>query len=183
MNFFDGWALRHKICFPVLIVLLSFSGNCGPEEAHAKSAKVRVGDKFPNFSLNENGKPNKVNAAAMSGKVAVIDFWASDCQPCREAVPELNSLLKELTGKPVVFIGINVDENPKYTQAFLDEFKPRYLLLDDRKHSFIRTMGVEAMPTTYVVDRKGKVRFINKGFRTGDIDKIKKAVSESLAKN
>ena len=182
MNLFDGWAIRHKICFPILVVLLSFSGNCGPEEVHAKSAKVRVGDKFPDFSFSQLGNSKKVDITTISGKAAVIDFWASDCQPCREAVPELNALLKEFAGKPVVFIGINVDEDPKYTQAFLEEFKPQYLLLNDQKHTFIRKMGVEAMPTTYVVDQKGKVLFINKGFRTGDADRIRKAIANSLSK-
>lgn len=177
---FREFELRHKICFPVLIFLCSFTGDCGPEEAHAKANKVRVGDKFPRIELFVLTKTEKFDSNQTKGKVAVIDFWASDCEPCREAVPELNTLNRHFKKEPVIFVGINVDEDSKHTSAFLSEFKPLYVLLDDSKHKFISNLGVEAMPTTYVVDKKGVVRYINKGFRSGDAEKLKHEILKQL---
>lgn len=147
----------------------------------ARDAKIRVGDSFPSFKLPHLYGTKTFASEQLNGKVAVIDFWGSDCLPCREAVPELNSLSKEFEKKPVIIVGINVDENEKDTKAFLDEFKPQYLLLDDGKHKFIPKMGIELMPTTYVIGKAGRVQFINKGFRSGDIEKIRAAIRRALS--
>lgn len=152
----------------------------GPE-ASAGDQRVRVGDHFPAFSLPHMSSKKTFDSKSLSGKVVVIDFWGSDCPPCREAVPKLNELSDEFRGK-VTFLGINVDENENDTKAFLEEFKPRYLLLDDGKHRFVPKLGIEAMPTTYLVDRESKIRFINTGFRTSDKAKIRSAILEALKK-
>lgn len=164
--------MRAILCFIVL--------NFATASSLADEAKVRVGDTFPHFSLPEVGSRKIFDSKSLNGKIVVVDFWGSDCPPCREAVPELNKLAQEFKLKPVVIIGINVDESEKDTKAFLAEFKPRYRLVDDSKHKFVPKMGFEMMPTTYVLDRNHVVRYINEGFRTGDTEKLRKAISKAL---
>ena len=155
--------------------------HCLGTSVLAGEGKIRVGDSFPSFKLPYLYAKKSFDGSQLKGKIAVIDFWGSDCPPCREAVPELNSIAKEFHKKSVIVLGINVDENEKDTRAFLEEFKPQYPLLDDGKHRFVPKMGIELMPTTYLVDRAGKVRFINKGFKSGDIEKIRAAILKALS--
>jgi peroxiredoxin len=166
---------------PLITVLCSLAGNCDSEIALAKESRVRVGDSFPMINLNLLNSVNRLDQNTLKGKIVVIDFWASDCLPCREAVPELNVLYKEFKTKNTVFLGINADEDARYTNSFLKEFKPLYTLLDDRKHQLISKMGVDSMPTTYLLDSGGIVRFINRGFKSGDAQKIRDEIQKLLA--
>lgn len=161
-----------------LIMIASFS-----LVAEAGSRKLRIGDKFPAFRLNHLVSKKPFPEKSVVGKIALIDFWGSDCAPCRESIPELNILFKEFKGKNFEMIGINVDEDNQDTKNFLSEFKPAYTLLDDQKHSLIKTLGVEQMPTTYLVDQKGIIRFINKGFRSGDREILKKQINGLIMKS
>ncbi|RYZ93409.1 MAG: TlpA family protein disulfide reductase [Proteobacteria bacterium] len=139
-------------------------------------AKLKVGDKFPAISLNYLGTKKPFDKRTTAGKVVLVDFWASDCVPCRDAIPELEALFKQ--SKNFLILGINVDENAKDASSFLESFKVSYPLLDDQKHQLIPVMGVDVMPTSFLLDKKGTIRFINRGFRSGDIEKIRKKLSE-----
>ncbi|RYZ92483.1 MAG: TlpA family protein disulfide reductase [Proteobacteria bacterium] len=171
-------AIRHKILIPLFTVLCSLTGNCDTELAAAKETRVRVGDSFPEIKLNHLNSEKVFDQGILKNKMVVVDFWASDCLPCREAVPELNTLFKEFRTKNTIFIGINADEDEGYTSSFLKEFKPLYTLLDDKKHQLISKMGVDSMPTTYLLDANGIVRFINRGFKTGDAQKIRAEIQK-----
>lgn len=147
-------------------------------EADAANPKLRVGDKFPDIKLQYLFEKKAFNQKIIAGKVVLIDFWGSDCAPCRESIPELNALHRELKSEKFIMIGINVDEDDRDTKNFLETFKPTYILLDDKKHSLIKTLGVEEMPTTYILNRDREIRFINKGFRSGDKKVLKDQINK-----
>lgn len=128
-------------------------------------AAVKVGDQFPKIELNLLNSKAKFDPKIMQGNIVLVDIWGSDCPPCRLAMPKMNSIYLSLRKKNFVILGINVDENDDDIKYFLEEYKIDYPLLDDRKHKLVQTLGVEMMPTSFLIDTKGTVRYIHKGFR------------------
>lgn len=131
-------------------------------------AAVKVGDQFPKIELNLLNSKAKFDPKIMQGNIVLVDIWGSDCPPCRLAMPKMNSIYLSLRKKNFVILGINVDENDDDIKYFLEEYKIDYPLLDDRKHKLVQTLGVEMMPTSFLIDTKGTVRYIHKGFRDSD---------------
>lgn len=162
--------MRRLFLAGFVIAAIQFAAAQGAE------AKLKVGDKFPEIALNHLGTKKRFDKRTTKGRLVLVDFWASDCVPCRDAVPELNALFEQ--SKNFVILGVNVDENPKDATEFLKSFKVSYPLLDDQKHELIPQMGVDVMPTSFLLDKTGTIKFINRGFRSGDIEKIKKKLAE-----
>lgn len=141
----------------------------------AESA-VKVGDQFPKIELNMLNTKKKFDPESIKGKVVLVDIWGSDCPPCRLAMPKMNSIYLNLRKSNFVILGINVDENDDDIKYFLQEYKIDYPLLDDRKHALVQTLGVEMMPTSFLIDKKGTVRYIHKGFKNSDGPVIEKQI-------
>lgn len=165
------WAeteLRFLTCF---LILLFGSPAFGA---------LKVGDKFPPIELNYLNTEKKFDKKTMVGKVVLIDVWGSDCPPCRLAMPKMNSIYLNLRNKNFLILGINVDESDDDLNFFLTEYKVDYPLLDDRKHRFVKLLGLEVMPTSFLVDQSGRVRYIHRGFRSGDGPILEKRIQSLL---
>jgi thiol-disulfide isomerase/thioredoxin len=121
-----------------------------------------------------------LNAAAFKGKVLLIDFWASWCAPCRQAMPFLNALHKAYLKDGFKVIGINVDENTEEAMALLKTVSVDYPSAYDPKGECPRAFSVKAMPSSYLVDKQGKIRLIHLGFRSEDKATLSKEISELL---
>jgi thiol-disulfide isomerase/thioredoxin len=121
-----------------------------------------------------------LNAAAFKGKVLLIDFWASWCGPCRQAMPFLNSLHKEHSKDGLEVIGVNVDENTEEAMSLLKTVSVEYPSAFDPKGECPQAFGVKAMPSSYLVDKQGKIRVIHLGFRSEDEASLSKHIAELL---
>jgi thiol-disulfide isomerase/thioredoxin len=101
--------------------------------------------------------------ADFAGKVVVVNFWASWCGPCVEEMPELTRLKKEMTGKPLEVVAINVGESRNRVNQFIRSLHFELpVLLDSGSQSF-NGWGVELLPTSYLIDATGKIRFRARG--------------------
>ena len=130
------------------------------------SAQDKVGSEAPDFSGKTiDGKDIKLSD--YKGKVVLIDFWASWCVPCREEMPELIKFYREHNSKDFELIAINIDNDQKNMQHFLDELfpKPSFPVVEDNTQQIPSLFDIQAMPTTIFVDKAGKVRFIHNGFK------------------
>jgi len=121
---------------------------------------LRIGQPAPQIQLDEFVRaPANVVATwdALKGTVVVLEFWATWCGPCREAVPHINALVDRFKDQPVQFISIS-DEAPGVVRDFLQEntLKPWVAVNTDRSTG--KACGVTAIPYCVVVDRKGIVR-------------------------
>jgi thiol-disulfide isomerase/thioredoxin len=146
------------------------------------AAPLKEGDKFPDFQLvklQEASKKGskKVTASALKGKVVILDFWASWCEPCKIALPNYDQLYKKNKGK-VMIVGINVDDESKSGQDFLKEHKVSFPILYDQGRKLIESISVSTMPTSFILDKDGKIVMIHKGFREGDEKEIAKKIAE-----
>ena len=86
------------------------------------NAKVKVGQVFPDFTLNKLSEPSaSLKLSSLKGKVVIIDFWASWCEPCKVELPILNKINKKFQGKGLEIIGVNEDKEPTEANSFLKE--------------------------------------------------------------
>ena len=98
------------------------------------------------------------------GKVVLLDFWASWCAPCKASFPAMAELNKRFADKGLVILAVSVDDDPHAYSRFLDKAAPPFSTVRDADHKLVSTMGVPTMPTSFLVDRKGVVRFEHGGF-------------------
>lgn len=97
-------------------------------------------------------------ASSLRGRVAVVDFWASWCGPCRAQQPALDQLARDYAGRGVVFVGVDMRDDPAEGRAYLARFSVPYASLSDSSGSLANQWNVPAPPTTVVVDPSGVVR-------------------------
>lgn len=121
---------------------------------------VKVGQSIPKLSqlLPGASVPNT------SGKVVLVDFWASWCAPCAKSFPCLNKLQAKYASKGLVIIGIGVDDDAAKHKAFADKMKASFSVVHDTSHKAAGFFNPSTMPSSYLVDRKGVIRHIHTGF-------------------
>ncbi|MFN4111580.1 MAG: TlpA family protein disulfide reductase [Ignavibacteria bacterium] len=101
-----------------------------------------------------------VKLSDFKGKVVVLDFWATWCAPCRKGIPDLIDIQKSF-GNNIQVIGITVDQDPtKVVPPFVKEYKINYPILIGNDDVYNKYDGIDAIPTTFIIDKSGRI--INK---------------------
>jgi thiol-disulfide isomerase/thioredoxin len=126
-------------------------------------------------------QPGRLSSQELKGKVVYVDFWASWCGPCRASFPVLDKLYGQHKDKGFVVLGINQDDRPEDAQAFLARIPVAFPLIVDSEHRLAADFEVKGMPSAILVDRKGIVRHVHRGFRSGDEKEIAALVEQLLA--
>lgn len=131
-------------------------------------AEVQVGDQFPVLTALEFGGGA---LPATTGKVVVVDFWASWCAPCKASFPVYARLHADYAARDVVVIAVSVDEKEAPFAAFVKKYAPPFVTVRDKAQQLVAQVKVPAMPTAYVLDRQGRVRFVHRGFHGAESDR------------
>ena len=131
-----------------------------PAISHRTPPSSRIGDSkhptAPDFSLKGiNGE--SVRLADYRGKVVMIDFWATDCGPCREEIPSFVQLQDRYRGQGFSIVGISLDSGPEPVRDFYKEFKMNYTVALDDDGVDQRYGGIIGIPTTFLVGRDGRI--------------------------
>ena len=108
---------------------------------------------------------------ATSGKVVLVDFWASWCAPCKASFPAYARLQAEYAPRGLVIVAVSVDENPAACAAFVKRFRPPFAVRRDPGQHLARLVDVPAMPTCFLLGRDGRVRFVHQGFHGDDTER------------
>lgn len=155
---------------------ISLSAN----NAHAEGKlKIKEGDEFPIIKVSQFAGKGKVDMAKkLKGKVVIVDFWASWCEPCKIELPALAKLHKKYKGKLVV-IGVNVDDNMNDAKSFLKDHPVAFDLVHDKGQKVSQELGIQKMPTSFILS-EGKVVKVHEAFRAGDDKKIDAEVKKIL---
>jgi len=130
-------------------------------------ANLPVGTKAPDFSLPTiDGKTFKLSSCfAKPGKVVLLDIWATWCPPCRAEVPFIIGLRKKFKEKDVAIVGVSVDAEKSTVVEFARKQGINYTVPHDPQAAKTgRLYQVRGIPATYIIDRKGVIRYAHSGF-------------------
>ena len=150
---------------------------------------VEVGVPAPPFTLPElDGEGDRPGEAAttvvladLSGRVVLLDFWASWCAPCREALPFYSGLHRELSDRGLAVLAVNVDEHVEDARGFLEGRTLAQPMVRDAGWQVARRYGVSVLPASVLIDRRGVVRGRHVGFDAEYAGRMRALVIELLA--
>ncbi len=111
----------------------------------------------PSFSMSLVDGPGKVSLASLRGKVVVLNFWASDCVPCKQEQKMLNAAARHWSKKGVVFLGIDEVDLRGPAKAYLKHYAVEYQSIYDGVGTLAGKYGVTGTPETFFIDRRGRV--------------------------
>jgi len=119
----------------------------------------------------------------VEGRVIWVDFWASWCVPCRRSFPWLNSMHRKYGADGLQIIAVNLDKDRALADAFLAEVPAEFALRFDPAGALAKQYGVQAMPSSFLIDADGKVLATHAGFRTADAAEYERAITDALSKS
>lgn len=128
-----------------------------------------VANEAPDFSINTPEFKGQLSDFQQTN-VVYVDFWASWCSPCRRSFPWMNSLLNKYAEDGLVVVAVNVDKERELADDFLRQVPAEFLLVFDSSGGIARTYEVLGMPSSYLIDKTGKIRFVHTGFYQEKID-------------
>lgn len=105
-----------------------------------------------------------IDLSAYKGKVVYLDFWASWCKPCRESFPWMNELTDLYGSDGLVVVAVNVDHERGLAEDFLQQNTADFKVVYDPDGDLAEKYNVQAMPTSVLIGRDGKVRYVHSGF-------------------
>ena len=143
----------------IRFVLLALCGVAlGAGTAHCGELKPWTGGATPSLSLSdETGRTHDL--AAYRGKVVLVNFWATWCVPCREEMPSMQALRQRLDGKPFEVLAVNLMESEEKIAAFREAELVDLPVLMDRDGAAAKRWKVRMLPISFVIDRRGTIRY------------------------
>ena len=157
-----------------------------------KKTKIKVGKKERSLrSFQGNPKPPElklknlnntlIDLAQLKGQVTLVNFWASWCPPCVHEMPSMNRLQKRFSAKGFTILGVNMAESEKTVHHFLKtKVDVQFPILFDSDGAALKAWGVFAFPTSYIIDKKGIIRYAIFGGVDWEKPSIVKKISNLL---
>lgn len=172
---FSAWKLR-----PATDPLGPKEDSGGSDSDNEGQESPLVGKMAPEIALkNLDGKT--ISLAERKGKVVILDFWASWCGPCLQAMPQIDRVAHEFEDKGVELLAVNLEETPDKITAALERLKLSTHVLLDRNGRIAEKYGATAIPQTVIIDREGKVARVFIGGGTRFDEQLRKAVTSVLS--
>ncbi len=121
----------------------------------------------PEFKLASRAG-GELSLSGLRGQVVMINFWASWCGPCRQEFPALDEMYRKYKPMGFEMVGINVESEKADAERFLGARPVSFPILFDPDNHVSGSYGVNAMPTTVLVDRQGHLRWQHRAYKPGD---------------
>jgi len=178
--------LLTRFGFPLFLSLIAATTGCGTAGKGAKSAAeassegeghAEVGKPAPDLSIHTLNGKGDISLASLSGKTVIVDFWATWCGPCKQSFPRIEELQRQL-GSDTVVLAVSVDDDDSGVLDFAKETGATFAIAWDEGHTLASRWKVSTMPTTFIVDGAGIVRFIHAGYHDGETEHMAKEIAE-----
>lgn len=170
---------NHRFAF-ALGLLLGASAFAASPAPPPPSAPPEPGTPAPTFA-SRRVDGGTLALESLRGHVVLVNFWALNCPPCRIEMPELEKLHRRFADRGVQVIGVT-EMNPADSEVkrYIAEIGVSYPILLDPGARIGALYGIEAHPTSVVIDAHGIVRFVNSGYLRGEEKEIERALREAL---
>jgi len=147
--------------------------------AGTASSAIAPSTPAPDFSLHAMKGPN-MRLKDQRGRVVMVNFWATWCAPCRQEMPQLNRLYEKYRTSGFVLLGVNVDEDASKAAEVAAKLGVTFPVLLDADKTVSKLYDLNTMPSTVLIDRDGKVRYVHRGYLAGYEDNYEKQIRELL---
>jgi peroxiredoxin len=116
------------------------------------------------------------------GQVVMVNFWATWCGPCQQEMPLLDQMYKKYKPAGFTLIGVNVDKDAPAVKELLARKPVSFPVLLDPANAVSKAYHVDEMPSSVIIDRKGEIRYVHRGYKPGDEneyqDRIRQLIRE-----
>ena len=166
----------------ICLILLTAGCDTTEKPVGRMPPTLSVGEPVPDFEYHTLAAAD-VSLKKFSqsqGKVVYLDFWASWCKPCLISMPKLDRLRSELKGEGFEVIAVNLDDDPEKGREFLAKHRVNYPVVQATDDTITDLFQIYGLPTSYLVDRQGVLRYVHQGFREEDLSKIRHQVEQLL---
>lgn len=127
----------------------------------ASLAGFKPGDNLPDLNgFQLEGKLPE----DLKGQVILLDFWASWCGSCAQSFPAMDHLKNKYAEQGLTIVAVSIDEKPDNMRRFLESAKVSFTVVRDAQQKLVAAADIPAMPTSFLIDRSGKIHFIHAGF-------------------
>lgn len=169
----QGYGLtRLACCFGIALLL-------GCSEPTVECGERRLA---PDIDLGLLSSGELRSLSALRGKVVYVDFWGSWCLPCRESLPFLNEIRNSLSRDDFEVLAINLDELAEDATRFLTNYPVDYPVLADPEHTTISAYGIKVLPSSFLIDRQGRICTSHVGFKSAQKDSIEEEIHALLVR-
>ncbi len=161
---------KSKMLVPITVLVLG--------TVLAAAAPLKEGDPFPDLTRCglEGTLPD------LHGKVVLVDFFASWCEPCKESFPIMQELYQKYGSKGLVIVAVNLDKKKADMEDFLKQHPAGFTIVRDAANKLVGQVKIPTMPSSFLLDRDGKVHAFHRGFKGEETRKKYTEEIESLLK-
>ena len=135
---------------------------------------------FPEFAQKTVGGDATISLKGLSGKVTVVDFWATWCGPCKKSFPKLEALNAKYATNGVEVVGISEDDDNSGIRAFQKGLGATFPVVWDASKSIASKWQPKSMPSTFILDRHGTIRYVHFGYHDHEEATIEREIQSLL---
>jgi len=146
----------------------------------ARSLKIGAIALAGAVSVAGQAQSTTLDLSELRGRVVYVDFWASWCGPCKQSFPYMANLTRQYSSRDFAVVTINVDRQRGQADAFLRKMGSSLPVVYDTSGDLARKYKVKDMPTSFLIDRNGRIRFTHKGFHPKDFATYKAHIDQLI---
>jgi peroxiredoxin len=151
----------------IALLLLCLADGCAPSVQPGAVKAGRDRHPAPDFELKD-AEGKAVRLSDYKGKVVLLDFWATNCGPCRTEIPWFIELERTRKDQGFEALGVSLDEHGwTDVKPYVAEMKMNYRVVMGDETVALQYGDVEAIPTTFLIDRQGRIAAVHVGVDTG----------------
>lgn len=159
--------------------MLALAAAAFSAAASAQELKPWTGGGTPALVLDDlEGRPHRLES--YRGKVVLINFWATWCEPCRDEMPSIERLRRSMEGRSFAVLAVNLAEPQSRIRAFLEKMSVGFTVLLDRDTAAAKAWKARILPATYILGPDGRIRYSHFGELDWSQESVRRAIAGLL---